>query len=43
MGIGQDLSDARWRKSSYSGDTGGQGVECASRSRRRPSPRSCWA
>lgn len=29
MGINQDLSAARWRKSSYSGDTGGQCVECA--------------
>ncbi|WP_405493383.1 DUF397 domain-containing protein [Streptomyces sp. NBC_00096] len=25
----QDLTGARWRKSSYSGDTGGQCVECA--------------
>ncbi|WP_030722882.1 DUF397 domain-containing protein [Streptomyces sp. NRRL F-2580] len=25
----QNLSGARWRKSSYSGDTGGQCVECA--------------
>ncbi|MDJ0383032.1 DUF397 domain-containing protein [Streptomyces sp. G-G2] len=25
----QDLSGARWRKSSYSSDTGGQCVECA--------------
>ncbi|MCX5014168.1 DUF397 domain-containing protein [Streptomyces sp. NBC_00555] len=25
----QDLSGARWRKSTYSGDTGGQCVECA--------------
>ncbi|GAA3887581.1 DUF397 domain-containing protein [Streptomyces lacrimifluminis] len=29
MGINQNLSAARWRKSSYSGDTGGQCVECA--------------
>ena len=29
MGSNQDLSAARWRKSSYSGDTGGQCVECA--------------
>ncbi|MEH0420291.1 DUF397 domain-containing protein [Streptomyces sp. B21-083] len=29
MGTNQDLSTARWRKSSYSGDTGGQCVECA--------------
>ncbi|MFF8843893.1 DUF397 domain-containing protein [Streptomyces sp. NPDC015127] len=25
----QGLTDARWRKSSYSGDTGGQCIECA--------------
>ncbi|MFD8794216.1 DUF397 domain-containing protein [Streptomyces vinaceus] len=25
----QDLTSARWRKSSYSGDTGGECVECA--------------
>lgn len=25
----QDLTGARWRKSSYSGDTGGNCVECA--------------
>ncbi|MDD9381491.1 DUF397 domain-containing protein [Streptomyces sp. ZAF1911] len=25
----QDLTGTRWRKSSYSGDTGGQCVECA--------------
>jgi hypothetical protein len=25
----QNLTGARWRKSSYSGDTGGQCVECA--------------
>lgn len=25
----QDLTGARWRKSSYSGDTGGDCVECA--------------
>jgi hypothetical protein len=25
----QSLTDVRWRKSSYSGDTGGQCVECA--------------
>lgn len=25
----QDLTGARWRKSSYSGDTGGECVECA--------------
>lgn len=29
MGTSQDLSAARWRKSSYSGDTGGECVECA--------------
>lgn len=29
MGSNQDLSAARWRKSSYSGDTGGQCIECA--------------
>ncbi|MGW1714440.1 DUF397 domain-containing protein [Streptomyces sp. NPDC002156] len=29
MGTRQDLSAARWRKSSYSGDTGGECVECA--------------
>ncbi|MFI1355135.1 DUF397 domain-containing protein [Streptomyces sp. NPDC020898] len=29
MGTSQDLSGARWRKSSYSGDTGGDCVECA--------------
>ncbi|MGX1503348.1 UNVERIFIED_CONTAM: hypothetical protein RKD43_001973 [Streptomyces graminofaciens] len=25
----QSLTDVRWRKSSYSGDTGGECVECA--------------
>ncbi|MFE5537024.1 DUF397 domain-containing protein [Streptomyces sp. NPDC056492] len=29
MGTNQNLTGARWRKSSYSGDTGGQCVECA--------------
>ncbi|MCL6734665.1 DUF397 domain-containing protein [Streptomyces neyagawaensis] len=29
MGTSQKLSTAQWRKSSYSGDTGGQCVECA--------------
>ncbi|MCZ7413814.1 DUF397 domain-containing protein [Streptomyces sp. WMMC897] len=29
MGKNPDLSDAQWRKSSYSGDTGGDCVECA--------------
>ena len=29
MGTSQDLTGARWRKSSYSGDTGGDCVECA--------------
>ncbi|MGI5449227.1 DUF397 domain-containing protein [Streptomyces sp. CA-243310] len=29
MGISQDLTSARWRKSSYSGNTGGECVECA--------------
>lgn len=29
MGTNYDLSGARWRKSSYSGDTGGECVECA--------------
>ncbi|MFC9844079.1 DUF397 domain-containing protein [Streptomyces sp. NPDC060223] len=29
MGTSQDLTAARWRKSSYSGDTGGQCIECA--------------
>ncbi|MET8134252.1 DUF397 domain-containing protein [Streptomyces sp. NPDC005251] len=29
MGTSQDLTAARWRKSSYSGDTGGQCVEVA--------------
>ncbi|MFF4322132.1 DUF397 domain-containing protein [Streptomyces sp. NPDC001568] len=29
MGISQDLTGARWRKSSYSGNTGGDCVECA--------------
>ena len=29
MGTNRDLTNARWRKSSYSGDTGGQCVECA--------------
>ncbi|WP_406353787.1 DUF397 domain-containing protein [Streptomyces sp. NBC_00658] len=29
MGTSQDLTAARWRKSSYSGDTGGDCIECA--------------
>ncbi|MEU6143131.1 DUF397 domain-containing protein [Streptomyces sp. NPDC047081] len=29
MGTNQRLTGARWRKSSYSGDTGGECVECA--------------
>ncbi|MCX4630120.1 DUF397 domain-containing protein [Streptomyces sp. NBC_01443] len=29
MGTNQNLTGSRWRKSSYSGDTGGQCVECA--------------
>ncbi|MFI5864308.1 DUF397 domain-containing protein [Streptomyces sp. NPDC051546] len=29
MGTSQDLTHARWRKSSYSGNTGGDCVECA--------------
>ncbi len=29
MGTNQDLAAARWRKSSYSGGTGGDCVECA--------------
>jgi hypothetical protein len=29
MDTDQGLTGARWRKSSYSGDTGGQCVECA--------------
>ncbi|WP_432096348.1 DUF397 domain-containing protein [Streptomyces sp. bgisy100] len=29
MGSPPELSGARWRKSSYSGDTGGECVECA--------------
>ncbi|MEU7294570.1 DUF397 domain-containing protein [Streptomyces exfoliatus] len=29
MGTKQNLTGARWRKSSYSSDTGGQCVECA--------------
>ncbi|MFF9013782.1 DUF397 domain-containing protein [Streptomyces sp. NPDC014870] len=29
MGTNQHLTGARWRKSSYSSDTGGQCVECA--------------
>ncbi|MEI5098805.1 DUF397 domain-containing protein [Streptomyces sp. PmtG] len=29
MGISQDLTNARWRKSSYSGSGGGDCVECA--------------
>ncbi|MFI5981089.1 DUF397 domain-containing protein [Streptomyces sp. NPDC051555] len=27
--MSQDLTNARWRKSSYSGNTGGECVECA--------------
>ncbi|MFD8024219.1 DUF397 domain-containing protein [Streptomyces lavendulae] len=29
MGTSQDLTNARWRKSSYSGNTGGDCIECA--------------
>ncbi|ORT58971.1 DUF397 domain-containing protein [Streptomyces sp. CB03238] len=29
MGTGQDLTTAEWRKSSYSGTSGGDCVECA--------------
>ncbi|MCX5378597.1 DUF397 domain-containing protein [Streptomyces sp. NBC_00091] len=29
MSISRDLTNARWRKSSYSGNTGGDCVECA--------------
>ncbi|WP_405755859.1 MULTISPECIES: DUF397 domain-containing protein [unclassified Streptomyces] len=29
MGTNQNLTGARWRKSSYSGDTGGNCIECA--------------
>ncbi|MGA5637590.1 DUF397 domain-containing protein [Streptomyces cinereoruber] len=29
MGSNQNLTGARWRKSSYSSDTGGQCIECA--------------
>ncbi|MGW0825079.1 DUF397 domain-containing protein [Streptomyces sp. NPDC002845] len=29
MGTSRDLTTARWRKSSYSGDTGGECIECA--------------
>ncbi|MBT2510968.1 DUF397 domain-containing protein [Streptomyces sp. ISL-98] len=29
MGTSQDLTNARWRKSSYSGNTGGECIECA--------------
>ncbi|MBT2442210.1 DUF397 domain-containing protein [Streptomyces sp. ISL-36] len=29
MGTNQGLTSARWRKSSYSGNTGGECVECA--------------
>jgi hypothetical protein len=29
MGTNQNLTGARWRKSSFSGDTGGDCVECA--------------
>ncbi|WP_432128990.1 DUF397 domain-containing protein [Streptomyces sp. bgisy082] len=29
MGTNQKLTGARWRKSSYSSDTGGQCIECA--------------
>ncbi|GGT26748.1 DUF397 domain-containing protein [Streptomyces purpureus] len=29
MGTNHDLTGARWRKSSYSSDTGGECVECA--------------
>ncbi|MFF3373675.1 DUF397 domain-containing protein [Streptomyces sp. NPDC002680] len=36
MGTSQDLSAARWRKSSYSGDTGGDCVEVAAIAPRTP-------
>jgi hypothetical protein len=29
MGTSQDLTHTRWRKSSYSGNTGGDCIECA--------------
>ncbi|MFZ3570840.1 DUF397 domain-containing protein [Streptomyces sp. BH097] len=29
MGSTQDLANAQWRKSSYSGNTGGECIECA--------------
>ncbi|NUK04405.1 DUF397 domain-containing protein [Streptomyces lunaelactis] len=29
MGTNQNLTGVRWRKSSYSGDTGGACIECA--------------
>ncbi|MGW6058679.1 DUF397 domain-containing protein [Streptomyces sp. NPDC055189] len=29
MGTSQDLTGARWRKSSYSGSSGGECIECA--------------
>ncbi|MFB7264297.1 DUF397 domain-containing protein [Streptomyces nojiriensis] len=29
MGVNQNLANTRWRKSSYSGNTGGECVECA--------------
>ncbi|MFJ3965427.1 DUF397 domain-containing protein [Streptomyces sp. NPDC090036] len=29
MGVNQNLTNARWRKSSYSGNTGGECVEVA--------------
>ncbi|MFB7606219.1 DUF397 domain-containing protein [Streptomyces gardneri] len=29
MGTDRHLTDVRWRKSSYSGDTGGDCIECA--------------
>ncbi|MEU5999753.1 DUF397 domain-containing protein [Streptomyces sp. NPDC047197] len=29
MATSQDLTDARWRKSTYSGNTGGDCIECA--------------
>ncbi|MER5214045.1 DUF397 domain-containing protein [Streptomyces sp. NPDC002838] len=32
MGTSQDLTNARWRKSSYSGNTGGDCVEVAATS-----------
>ncbi|WP_405805988.1 DUF397 domain-containing protein [Streptomyces sp. NBC_00210] len=36
MGTSQDLTGALWRKSSYSGGTGGDCIECA------PLGAACW-